>query len=327
MKKSFNITTATGQHLHLINYYSRSRHPVENLLRPTTDPALSHVYPPKGLYPERTAKDQETPPKITCSTIVCAAYLITSHPIGPCEHTTHQHYSVVPCTCRPTHLATPPALPIPCLAQLSPDSASRSGPNEPPQDQRPPRWPPPAYSLLPLSQGSSNVHERLPCPESAVRLANWHSATRPIYPCQSSESMHSALLAQADRRVYGQSVADEHMPQTRILPRAMSPSNRTCHSPQELKQPHGYSLQQFGHHIGAPPKPTEPVTIPGIDALMRSTLLDQDTPFVESTSGWRNANRRHTGPVVGSQELSDENMSSAKEDTKALGLLDRVFMA
>ncbi|KAL2268383.1 hypothetical protein VTJ83DRAFT_3229 [Remersonia thermophila] len=48
-KQSFSITNSAGQHLHLIAYYARG--PLD-LMQPTNDPALRHIIPAKGMYPE-----------------------------------------------------------------------------------------------------------------------------------------------------------------------------------------------------------------------------------------------------------------------------------
>src|SRR6266536_4293855 len=58
MKQSFSITTSTGQHLHLISYHSRPHPNAPELLTPTTDPALRHIVPVKGMYPESTVHEQ-----------------------------------------------------------------------------------------------------------------------------------------------------------------------------------------------------------------------------------------------------------------------------
>lgn len=62
MKQSFSITTSTGQHLHLISYYSRSEPSAANLQQPTIDPVLRQVRPQKGLYPESTSDGQQNLP-------------------------------------------------------------------------------------------------------------------------------------------------------------------------------------------------------------------------------------------------------------------------
>lgn len=62
MKQSFSITTSTGEHLHLISYYSRPQSSVPELPLPTTDPALRHIIPVKGMYPESTVHEAQGPP-------------------------------------------------------------------------------------------------------------------------------------------------------------------------------------------------------------------------------------------------------------------------
>jgi Gti1/Pac2 family transcription factor len=52
MKQSFSITTSTGQHLHLIAYYSRQPPGAPELPLPSQDPTLRHIVPQKGMYPE-----------------------------------------------------------------------------------------------------------------------------------------------------------------------------------------------------------------------------------------------------------------------------------
>jgi Gti1/Pac2 family transcription factor len=63
VKQSFSITTSTGNHLHLISYFSRAD--PQQLLTPTTDPALRHIRPPPGVYPESTVHEQQSIPAVT----------------------------------------------------------------------------------------------------------------------------------------------------------------------------------------------------------------------------------------------------------------------
>ncbi|GAA5796129.1 Gti1/Pac2 family-domain-containing protein [Helicostylum pulchrum] len=57
IKQSFSICTATNQKLHLISYYSKSDVLAGRLKQPTTDPLLSQINVPKGLYPELNPLD------------------------------------------------------------------------------------------------------------------------------------------------------------------------------------------------------------------------------------------------------------------------------
>ncbi len=85
MKQSFSITTSTGQHLHLISYYSRS-HPTAQVLRqPSTDPQLANITPAKGMYPESTINDQSSVPAVTRSPMMGAPGYVMS-PGAPGYH-------------------------------------------------------------------------------------------------------------------------------------------------------------------------------------------------------------------------------------------------
>ncbi|KAI9827110.1 MAG: hypothetical protein M1826_006474 [Phylliscum demangeonii] len=57
MKQSFSITTSTGQHLHLISYYSRAHPAAAALIQPSTDANLRPIRPQKGMYPESTVHE------------------------------------------------------------------------------------------------------------------------------------------------------------------------------------------------------------------------------------------------------------------------------
>ena len=65
MKQSFSITTNSGQHLHLISYFSRSSQAASGLVQPSNDPQLRHIRPEKGMYPESTVHEQSSIPAVT----------------------------------------------------------------------------------------------------------------------------------------------------------------------------------------------------------------------------------------------------------------------
>ncbi|PHH67477.1 hypothetical protein CDD80_827 [Ophiocordyceps camponoti-rufipedis] len=65
MKQSFSLTTTTGQHLHLISYYTRPHAGQPELPQPTNDPNLRGVVPPKGLYPESSMGESNQTPAMT----------------------------------------------------------------------------------------------------------------------------------------------------------------------------------------------------------------------------------------------------------------------
>ncbi|KAI5290173.1 hypothetical protein KEM54_002284 [Ascosphaera aggregata] len=83
MKQSFSITTSAGQHLHLISYYARSHPAAQGLKQPSTDPALSHIRPQKGLYPESSVNDQQNLPAVTTGPMPGAGYSVAPMTLPP----------------------------------------------------------------------------------------------------------------------------------------------------------------------------------------------------------------------------------------------------
>jgi hypothetical protein len=80
MKQSFSITTSSGQHLHLISYYSRSNS--NNLPQPTNDAQLRHIRPPKNMYPESTVNENQAVPAVTRGPMPGSPYN-AAHSMGP----------------------------------------------------------------------------------------------------------------------------------------------------------------------------------------------------------------------------------------------------
>ena len=74
VKQSFSITTSSGQHLHLISYFSRNASGSQNALQPSNDPQLRHIRPEKGMYPESTVQDQNTIPAVTRGPMTSPGY-------------------------------------------------------------------------------------------------------------------------------------------------------------------------------------------------------------------------------------------------------------
>ena len=74
MKQSFSITTSSGNHLHLISYYSRSHPTAPNLNNPQSDPQLRNIHPQKGMYPESTVHEHQNIPAVTRSPMISAPF-------------------------------------------------------------------------------------------------------------------------------------------------------------------------------------------------------------------------------------------------------------
>lgn len=81
MKQSFSITTSSGQHLHLISYYSRSNS--QPLQQPSADASLRHIRPPKNMYPESTVNDTQPVAAVTRGPLPGSPYASSPHNMGP----------------------------------------------------------------------------------------------------------------------------------------------------------------------------------------------------------------------------------------------------
>lgn len=78
MKQSFSITTSSGQHLHLISYYSRSNSiPLQH---PSSDSSLRHIRPPKNMYPESTVNETQPVAAVTRGPLPGSPYAQSPHP-------------------------------------------------------------------------------------------------------------------------------------------------------------------------------------------------------------------------------------------------------
>jgi hypothetical protein len=106
MKQSFSITTSSGQHLHLISYYSRSNS--NNLPQPTNDAQLRHIRPPKNMYPESTVNEAQTVPAVTRGPMPGSPYSAPGHSMGPTSPYARAGPQVAPMYALPVYPPTPP---------------------------------------------------------------------------------------------------------------------------------------------------------------------------------------------------------------------------
>ncbi|KAF9929969.1 hypothetical protein FBU30_001059 [Linnemannia zychae] len=84
LKQSFSITTADNQKLHLISYYTTDDVSSERLRNtPSTDPQLSKIVIPKGLYPETAVNNEQPVPLTQSSPSPPMAHLARQRPAIP----------------------------------------------------------------------------------------------------------------------------------------------------------------------------------------------------------------------------------------------------
>lgn len=109
MKQSFSITTNSGQHLHLISYYSRSSSQAVNLMQPSQDPQLRHIRPEKGMYPDSTVHEQSSIPAVTRGPMGSPGYTHAPHqPPYRGGHPYYYPYPPHPSGAPPSPMHTPP---------------------------------------------------------------------------------------------------------------------------------------------------------------------------------------------------------------------------
>ena len=324
MKQSFSITTSTGQHLHLISYYSRSHPSAANLQQPTSDPALRHVRPQKGLYPESTVNDQQNLPVVTRGPMAGATYPITPHPIGPYARTTHASYTPS-YAWPPTPLPTPPTVAVPPYGATAYLPSVANGP--PPHYGQPQHQTPPHqahHALPPPPHGVPVAYERPAHPESSMPSAGPPPPPAVGYPGRSPHSIHEPPHEQRSPRVYGQHAVDARLASPRVPTSATPQTNGVAHSPHLVKQTPPTTLQQLGP-IGTPPKSSDSSgnTVPGIGALMSGASLAP----ISSAVGPSSPNGPRTILGDGPRDIPNEKIGFAGEDMRALRQLDRVFTA
>ena len=107
MKQSFSITTSSGQHLHLISYYSRSTSSA--LPQPTNDAQLRHIRPPKNMYPESTVNEAQSVPAVTRGPMPGSPYSAPGHSMGPTSpYARPAPGQITPMYALPVYPPTPP---------------------------------------------------------------------------------------------------------------------------------------------------------------------------------------------------------------------------
>lgn len=324
MKQSFSITTSTGQHLHLISYYSRSHPSAANLQQPSTDPALRHVRPQKGLYPESTVNDQQNLPVVTRGPMAGAAYTISPHPMGGYSRpsASHPQSYTPPYAWPPTPLATPPAVPVAYGPSYLPPV---SAPNGHVAYAQPPHSlpPPPPQPGMPAHYDRPVHHQMETTMPPSVQV----SAGQPHVPVYAGRSPR--LVDDTHQRSppgYGAVPAISPRMQTHHAPpsNGMPPGARAP-SPHLLKQPPPPTTLP----LASPNLPSRPVegstgtTVPSIEALVNGAPpgpLPTITPASGSPHG---TGFRAEGP----RDIPSEKIGFGGEDMRALRQLDRVFTA
>ncbi|KAI9814294.1 MAG: hypothetical protein M1832_005934 [Thelocarpon impressellum] len=348
MKQSFSITTSTGQHLHLISYFSRSHPNAPSLAQPTNDPNLRHIRPQKGMYPESTVHEQQNVPVVTRGPVPGGAQYPTSshHALPPMSGppgyarsgATHPHSYVAhqPYGWPQSAVGVPPPnYPVAAYGgQLGPPSAGNASVSPSPYSQTlpptsaapghydrspaPPQesgLPPPPPSLNQRASGSPNGY----VPSQSPRVAHAASPGQQVAEqgAPSPASMPSISASKIDPRLTAMSA-----------PTVVSQERSGSHTPptslRKLDNPDAYGgggLRESG------PSAT---SIPSIGSLMNGSAADAPGDAASEHGGSRAGSRSPGGTAVrkgkGPHDIPGEKMGFG-EDVRALRVLDRAFSA
>ena len=353
MKQSFSITTSTGNHLHLISYYSRAHPAAQGLTQPTNDPALRHIRPQKGMYPESTVHEHQNIPAVTRSPMVSGPLAQVPQMAGYARSTGPSHPLSYP--------QPPPGYGWPSPPQQMYNGYGHQYPPSnlpPPPSQHYVSQPPPSYPPNPIPPtGSPHQTYRRSTPPMDPNLTrsgftSHHRSTSSgsnysAYPPGGSPRMPQANMTTShpQQPPYTQSPSSTP-PLSKIDPRLMAPSplsqQQTLHtlqqeaakprtpSPQQTKREYSSTPTQPAAVTSQPMGTSQASTIPSIGALMNGSTSSPsrgggDNLDARSERDNRSSSRSPGGTKKeGPQDIPSEKLGFG-EDMRALRVLDRAF--
>ncbi|KAL7813281.1 Gti1/Pac2 family domain-containing protein [Trichoderma aethiopicum] len=332
MKQSFSITTSTGQHLHLISYYSRPQPGQPELPQPTNDPMLRSIIPMKGMYPESSMGETNQTPALTRAPMLQQPppYMIAPqhqhhHPPHPAHHQPPfaSHYQPG-YGWPPSPVATPPyshytyshAPPVHHL----PHPYAHQGPPPPPHHGYAPPPPPPPHHY---QHGAPSPYDRpsLPPLQNAPK-----PAPLPPYPGQQHsqgptpprghESPHQPTLQAAAQAAIGDSrTAPEKKPQGPLPALGTVANGPLVPAHSGLHTPPTRTLSPSppqSSHVEAHSSTSNKASL--------SALLH---PTTSSSTEAGATGSAHSSPRATTITIAEKG--GASEDARALRMLDRKF--
>ncbi|EHK23433.1 uncharacterized protein TRIVIDRAFT_4744 [Trichoderma virens Gv29-8] len=305
MKQSFSITTSTGQHLHLISYYSRPQPGQPELPQPTTDPNLRAIVPVKGMYPESSMGETNQTPALTRAPMQQPPYMIAPqhHPPHPAHQPYASHYAQPGYAWPPSPVATPP------YAHYAPAPYSHPPPGHHLPAPYPPQGPP------------HHAYAPPPPPPPAQAPPPHHYSHAPVpyerpTPPRIHDSPHQQTLQAAAQAAIGDSRSMPDKKPQGPLPALgamasgpLAPAHSGLHTPPT--RPLSSSPPQSSH--------LEVHSTSGNKASL--SVLLHPTPAPNSEPGASGS--AHSSPRTSNIALAEKG--GASEDTRALRMLDRKF--
>jgi Gti1/Pac2 family transcription factor len=298
MKQSFSITTSTGQHLHLISYYSRPNPNSPELPQPTTDPQLRHIVPVKGMYPESTVNDSPGP-AVTRAPMQATPYTQSQHQQPPQIHGSPSQSQRAPqpygyplgYTWPPSPVSTPPypgqyaasgyspSLPPPPSHQSPYQAQPGSEHSSPYQNQHPP-----SHSRPPTSGSHGSPHQT-PYDRPLPPLSDTSLPPPPPPPQQhrglSNPALHNTMPAY-------QPNPSPRIEQSRVIAEQQM-------SQQRMAQQQAIAQRALQSTLMVDPRISQaPTSLPPVNGMPRTSTPPQH--FNNSQSGTPQSNGRPVSP-------------------------------
>lgn len=329
MKQSFSITTSSGQHLHLISYFSRAHTQAANLQTPTTDAQLRHIRPPKNMYPESSVNENTNVPAVTRGPMPGSPYAPAPQQMG-----SQSPYS------RPTHS---PHMPVMVYHAHGPPTPPYQAAYYIPGHPSPVYHPqgPFFYGYAPPPPPGHTTHlDRLPPQLSNPHLPPSHPGFQSHPPYQPApqyvahppaRAMQATELAQQQAQVNGQQVMHHQTPtssaslpeQGPVLPALNGIGKPSTPQPSEVKSNEALNVPDTnGASQNSAPSPGR--TIPNIKTLLNnhSTENNAETNQSNSRSGSRSPGNTQRPP----REMLLASANSSAADTSAISKLNSAFL-
>ncbi|KAI4100519.1 MAG: hypothetical protein L6R37_005434 [Teloschistes peruensis] len=340
MKQSFSITTSSGNHLHLISYYSRTHPNAQALNNPTSDPALRHIRPQKGMYPESTAQEQQNIPAVTRAPMASAPYSTVPQMAGyargppgppprdyaPAGYAWAPQPPIVspqipygyhyPQTQPPTNGHSPLSYPhhLPSGHSQGPPGPPPSHYDHPPAPRPDYRPPPPLHHRTSSSGNGMSQYPQHNSPQlSHPPVSHSPTSHAPAHPQQ--------VVAQAQHRP-----PSSTPPLCKIDPRLMVPSplaQQPSHPSTHSRSPSPMPPRQESSN-STPTQVTGASSIPSIGSLMNGANGNNGEAQSESVNRSASRSPGGTRKAEGPKDIPGDKMGFV-EDKRALRVLDRAF--
>ena len=316
MKQSFSITTQSGQHLHLISYYSRSNS--NNLPQPTNDAQLRHIRPPKNMYPESAVNETQTVPAVTRGPMPGSPYNAPGHSMAPSSPYTRGG-PVAPMYAIPMYPPTPPNGTPPMYYSHQPYFYPGVVYAQPPyHPQHVFDRPPMAHPHAP--QGHHPMLMQHPAYAAhAAHAAQQYMATPPLRTPSTAEQAQQQHLQRATELARPKVSAPEQGPQLpAINGAAASAGANKPPTPEPSDKSESRAPESNSTAAAAASRP-----LPTLGSLLNGETQDKDNQN-NSRSGSRSPNTATRFP----RDLAPERLAknSTAADSSALNKLNSVFV-